>query len=208
MAEADDDDEVELLVEGTDDDDEAAVGDSREKHVTVVTLDGERIEHGDVYVAHAATSISVSSSSDFPDGETVRYEKADLRRIEITQHHAACFITTAVAGDGPTLAVLRGFRDEALARSAVGRLLLWSYELVSPPIARTLERHPSSRTTRTVRRHVERCATLARRRDASGSRWRRRGYTTSLTLAYVAGVALAAMGWVALRLGERLDGVR
>lgn len=206
MSEADEDDEVELLVEGTDD--EAAVGDSREKHVSVVTLDGERIEHGDVYVAHAATSITVSPSPGFPDGETVRYEKADLRRVEITQHHAACFITTAVAGDGPTLAVLRRFRDGALARSATGRLLLRSYEVVSPPIARTLERHPASRTTRAVRRHVERCATLARRRDASGSRWQRRGYTTALTLAYVAGVALAALGWAALRLGERLDGAR
>jgi hypothetical protein len=38
----------------------------------------------------------------------------------VDQHHSTCFITTA-AGDEGDLAALRGFRDDAMAESRVGR---------------------------------------------------------------------------------------
>ena len=208
---ADEDDDVRLLVDETPAGEEpVAVGDSRQKHVSVTTADGRRHEHGDVYLKHSAAAFVVSTDPGFPDDATTRFEKADLRRVEVTQHHAACFITTAAAGEGPTLDALRGFRDDALAR--LGRALVGGYYAVSPPVARTLARHPRSGTTAAVRWHVERCAALARRRTASERRGARLALSVVLTLAYALGVGLALVGsaWLGLReaVARRVRGGR
>ena len=195
-----DDETVRLLVD--DGAEQVALGDSRQKHVAVVTAAGTREEHGDVYLRHAADRFEVSPDPSFPADETTVYPKDHLARVEVTQHHAACFITTAAAGEGPTLDALRGFREDALRPSPVGRLLLAGYDAVSPPVARTLARHPSARTTRAVRWLVDACAGLARRRAASGRRPVRAAYALVLTAAYVAGVALAVAGSATLWLGE------
>jgi hypothetical protein len=178
------------------------VGDQREKHVTVVTTANERHEHGDVYLRHATEAFLVSPDPEFPPATTDRYAKADLRRVEITQHHSACFITTATAGDGETLAALRTFRDDALASNPAGRTLVWFYETVSPPVARTLERHPRSRTARAVRWLVERCGSLSRARTATGSPLVRLALTVVLTLLYGIGMLLAVAGHLGIRAGE------
>lgn len=49
-----------------------------------------------------------------------------------------CYIATAVYGsyDSPSVLTLRRYRDETLERSAVGRILVRGYYLVSPPLAR------------------------------------------------------------------------
>jgi hypothetical protein len=182
------------------------VGGPREKHVAVVRASGERHEHGDVYLRHATDAFYVSPEPSFPEGETTRYRKAELAGVEITQHHAACFITTATAGEGPTLDALRGFRDDALARSVPGRALVRLYYAVSPPVARTLSRHPAARTTRTVSRLVARCGDLARRRAARDSPVERVVLSTLLTLLYVVGMAVSLGGHLAIRAGERVAG--
>ncbi|PSP96196.1 hypothetical protein BRC94_13475 [Halobacteriales archaeon QS_5_70_17] len=79
---------------------EGFVGDGRTKHVTVITREGERREHGDVYVKHSADAFLVSPTFEFPDGETTRYGKADCERVTVTQHHSSCFITTTRVRSG------------------------------------------------------------------------------------------------------------
>lgn len=181
------------------------VGDSRQKHVTVLTRTGERHEHGNVYLKHATDAFVVSPEEAFAADTTTRYPKADLLSIEINQHHSACFITTATAGEGSTLSALRGFRDDALARSRPGRTLIASYDRLSPPIARTLARHPEARITGIVRRLVERCAGLARRREAADSAAGRGALSVVLVALYVIGMALALAGHVGLGIRDALD---
>ena len=60
-----------------------------------------------------------------------------------------CFLTTAVismrgeSDDGPTLTILRGFRDGWLAETEEGRALIAEYYLVSPRIVQVIpEEHP------------------------------------------------------------------
>lgn len=176
------------------------VGDGRPKHVELVTDDGERIERGDVYIRYSAELFLVSADPEFPENETEVYPKADLHRAHVDQHHSACFITTAVAGESETLSALRGFRDDAMTPTLVGGGLVAIYERISPPIAATLSAHPGSRTTRTVRRLVRRCAALARRREtATGVS---RGlHSMALVLLYVFGLCVAAGGAAVLGVG-------
>ena len=179
-----------------------AVGDSREKHVSVRTQSGERHDHGNVYLKHSSMAFFVSSDVSFPDAATTRYPKDDLSRVEVMQHHSMCFITTATAGDGPTLDALREFRDGSLTRSLPGRALVAVYYAVSPPIAATLSCHPEAMTTRFVRWLVHRCGSLARRRKRSSPAVRAL-LTAMLVALYVLGVGCAALGHVAIRVRER-----
>lgn len=176
-----------------DDESIEGVGDGREKFVAVVTADGERLEEGEVYLRHADDAFIVSSDASFDPSETRRFSKDELLEIEVTQHHSNCFVTTAVAGDGPTLDVLREFRDDTLTVTVPGRALVRVYYAVSPPVAKTLERRPDARTTRLVRTLVERCAALARfRRNANPVG--RFVLSLLLTVLYVFGVVVAVVG--------------
>lgn len=186
---------------------EGFVGDGRTKHVTVLTGDGELREHGDVYVKHSADAYLVSPTFQFPESETIRYEKADCERVTITQHHSSCFITTAAAGEGETLDSLRSFRDEALAATPAGRALVAVYERISPPVAATLAAHPGGRTAGAVRLLVERCGALADRRRRAGPVGRI-GFTWLLTALYVVGVCIALAGHVAVTARARLRSER
>lgn len=177
-----------------------AVGDGRQKYVEVVTADGERHEHGDSYLRQTEGAIFVSAEPGFTPGDTVTYRKRELSRVTIEQHHSSCFITTAVAGEERTLADLRGFRDEALSPSPVGRPLVGLYERVSPPIADTLAARPDGVTARAVRSLVRRCAGLARRREEAAPP-ARAALSAVLVALYVVGVAVAAIGHVAATVG-------
>lgn len=187
-----------MTEDGTDEDDRlnGFVGDGREKYLVAHTTDGERVEYGETYVKHAADAYVVSDDPAFPPDETERLSKADLARVEVDQHHSTCFITTA-AGDEGDLAALRGFRDDAMAESRVGRPLVALYERVSPPIARTLAAHPTATTTRLVRWLVGRCAALARRRETVNAA--RPLISVLLVALYVVGLACAAAGHAAIR---------
>lgn len=192
--------------DAADDLSDVGVGDSREKYVRVVTAADKEIDHEDVFLRHTETEFLLSPDVNFPRSETTRYRKADVDRVEITQHHTNCFITTAAAGEGRTLDSLRGFRDEVLAPSRVGRPLLAVYDAASPPIAATLARHPDAGPTRLVRRLTEYCGTLARRRRHAASDGGRAVRSVALVCLYVLGVCLAAVAHCWLLGRERLGG--
>jgi len=181
---------------------EEGVGDGREKFIRVVTASGKEFEHGEVYVRHTASEYLVSDDPEFPPAETTRYRKSNLHHAEITQHHSNCFITTAAAGEGPTLDSLRGFRADVMRPTRSGRALLHAYETVSPPIAATLDRHPEATTTRIVRGLVERCGSFADRRRGATTGGARAALSVTLICLYIVGVALAALGHGWLRCRE------
>ncbi|PSP86574.1 hypothetical protein BRC83_00230 [Halobacteriales archaeon QS_1_68_17] len=169
------------------------VGDSRKKHVSVVTRSGDRTDHGDVYLRHSTEAFAVSPDPEFPPAETTRYEKSDLVRVEVDQHHSACFITTAAAGEGATLDALRSFRDGALRPRPWGRALVGLYERVSPPIAATIAARPDSITARAVGALVGICGRLARVR-ANREGPIRPALTAVLIFLYAVGLFVAAAG--------------
>jgi hypothetical protein len=181
---------------------EMGVGDGREKHVAVVTAGGKEIDHDEVFLRHTETEYLVCADPDFPRSETTRHRKENIDRVKITQHHSNCFITTAAAGEGPTLDSLRGFRADVMRPTRSGRALLRVYEAISPPIAATLDRHPASMTTRLVRRLVDRCGALAEQRRAAVADAERAGLSIALIGLYVVGVAIAALGHGWLRARE------
>jgi len=184
---------------------ETGVGDGREKHLQVVTRSGKEIGHDEVFVRHSETEYLVCADPHFPPAETTRYRKENVGQVKITQHHSNCFITTAAAGEGPTLDSLRGFRADVMRPSRSGRALLRVYEAISPPIAATLDRHPDATVTRLVRRLVDRCGVLADRRRNAAADTERAVLSLALIGLYVAGVALAALGHGWLR-GRELTG--
>lgn len=55
-----------------------------------------------------------------------------------------CFVATAAYGSyaHPVVRVLRAFRDQVLARSALGRTLTWAYYRAAPPVAQALAGSP------------------------------------------------------------------
>lgn len=64
--------------------------------------------------------------------------------VETSREDRRCFIATVAFGpDAPETDALRMFRDRALLPHQVGRALVSFYYLLSPPVARFLEQHPS-----------------------------------------------------------------
>jgi Leucine rich repeat variant len=61
----------------------------------------------------------------------------------------SCFIATAATGsyDHPITATLRGFRDEALEQTVIGRWFVEKYYQISPPFARWIAQRPAARFT-------------------------------------------------------------
>lgn len=184
---------------------EIGVGDGREKHIQVVTRGGKEFGHDEVFVRHSETEYLICADPDFPPSETTRYRKENIDRVRITQHHSNCFITTAAAGEGPTLDSLRGFRADVMRPTRSGRTLLRVYEAISPPIAATLDRHPDATVTRLVRRLVDHCGTLADRRREATTDIERATLSVALICLYVVGVVLAALGHGWLRSRELTD---
>ncbi|AGB15117.1 subtilisin-like serine protease [Halovivax ruber XH-70] len=116
-----------------------------------------------------------------------------------------CFITTATAGEGPTLDSLRRFRDESMAATPVGRGMVGLYYRISPPIADTLERHPESLTTRATRKIVDVCASLSDRQDETDSPVESASLGVTLTALYMVGITVGASGHFGIRMREQLD---
>jgi len=61
-----------------------------------------------------------------------------------TAGSSACFVATACFGspDEKTVVTLRQFREIVLKKYSLGRALVKNYYRLSPPLARTIERHP------------------------------------------------------------------
>jgi hypothetical protein len=179
------------------------LGDGRQKHIAILSSTGDRITHDNSYLRHSTTEFIVSPDDSFSPAKTTRYTKSEISRIEISQHHSRCFITTAVADEQAALQVLRDFRDDALTASLPGQALIRVYETLSPPIAETLARHPHAQTTQAVRWLVHRCAQLARQRTTTSSPVGRCSLSILLTMLYLVGVIIALLGHFAIQLRTR-----
>lgn len=176
------------------------LGDGRQKHVTIISSAGDQMTHNDSYLRHSTTEFIVSPDDSFSPDKTTRYAKSEIARIEISQHHSRCFITTAVVDEQAALEMLRNFRDDALTASVFGQALVRVYERLSPPIAETLAHHPHARTTQVVRWLVHRCAQLAHLRITISSSIARYILSISLTVLYLLGVTIALLGHCAIQL--------
>ena len=115
-----------------------------------------------------------------------------------------CFLTTATAEDTETLDSLRRFRDESMAATPVGRGLVGLYYRISPPIARTLHRHPDSREAALTRSLVDTCASLSDAQAATDSRLRSTAIGAVLTVLYLVGLFVGAGGHLSLHARETL----
>jgi hypothetical protein len=115
-----------------------------------------------------------------------------------------CFITTATADDSETLDSLRRFRDESMATTPVGKGLVGLYYRISPPIARTLHRHPDSTEAELTRSVVDTCASLSDVQDATRSSVRSVAIGVLLTMLYFVGLLVGAGSHVSLRTRETL----
>jgi subtilisin len=116
-----------------------------------------------------------------------------------------CFITTATADDTETLDSLRRFRDDSMRATPVGRGLVGLYYRVSPPIARTLDRHPDSTEATVTRKLVDTCAALSDTQQETESRVASATLGVMLTVLYVVGLLVGAVGHASLRTRELLD---
>jgi hypothetical protein len=88
----------------------------------------------------------------FPEYPQVKEALQEMRKVSLIAGarrpgRRFCFIATAAFGSpfAAEVETLRRYRDEVLARSALGRLLVRVYEMVSPPLAAVLARSACGR---------------------------------------------------------------
>ncbi|WP_230946671.1 CFI-box-CTERM domain-containing protein [Burkholderia cepacia] len=87
-----------------------------------------------------ARPLSVRAKAAAGTFEHVRFQVEGKTRAAVDRR---CFIATAVYGeDARETNFLRSWRDRVLLSSVVGRLLTACYYLMSPRVARALERSP------------------------------------------------------------------
>jgi hypothetical protein len=74
------------------------------------------------------------------------YVAPQVKKRELDEK-GACFVVTAAMGDAhhPDVVAIRRWRDETLARTAAGRLLMEAYQVVGPGAARVVRRSPALR---------------------------------------------------------------
>ena len=132
--------------------------------------------------------------------------EGSVASFETDEESLFCFVTTATANDTETLDSLRRFRDESMATTPVGRGLVGLYYRVSPPIARTMARHPDSTETALTRRLVEASAALSDRQAETNSRVGGAVLGIVLTVLYLVGLVTGVLGHLSLRGRERLGG--
>lgn len=179
------------------------IGDRREKFIRLTLGSGEEIEYSEVLFYISADEFVVSPDESHTN--TIHYNITEVSRLEVIQHHTACFVTTAVADDQAVLNALRSFRDQSMAQSVMGRSLLRVYDVISPPIAETLGHHPNARTTRAIRWFVRQCAALARLRRHQESPVARRVLSVTLVALYLIGLLLGIAAHLANRSSIRLS---
>ncbi len=160
---------------------------------TDITADISGLESGTTYEFRAVASTSNAS------------DESGTSSFETNSSGGMCFITTATADDTETLGSLRRFRDESMGTTPVGRGLVGLYYRISPPIARTLGRHPDSPETAATRRLVDLCASLSDSQAATDSRVRSAALGVFLTMLYIVGIVVGVAGHASLRTRELLD---
>jgi hypothetical protein len=129
---------------------------------------GARNATADAYLDEAREALKEIKRRS-PDDARLKEAVLELRKVELLASKdrprgRLCFIATAAFG-GPfavEVETLRRFRDEVLARSALGRLLTQVYATLSPPLAAALAHTARGRAV--VRWLLRPVAALCRRR--------------------------------------------
>lgn len=129
-------------------------------------------------------------------------EDGDWLVVAVESEDEECFITTATARDHQTLQSLRRYRDDWLTATWPGERLADVYYKISPPIARSLQKHPSSTPARATRTLVERCAALSNRQRETDSRVKGSLLGVTLLFLYVIGILTGLFGHLWLRASE------
>ena len=161
---------------------------------TSVSADVSGLSAGTSYEFRAVASTSNASD----DGGVQSFETD-------SSDGGGCFITTATADETETLDSLRRFRDDSMTQTPVGRGLVGLYYRISPPIARTLDRHPDTTEAAVTRGLVERCASLSDTQSETDSRVKSATLGVMLTMLYIVGIVVGALGHVSLRTRELLN---
>jgi subtilisin len=131
--------------------------------------------------------------------------EGNVASFETEEEFSFCFITTATADDTETLDSLRRFRDDSMKATPVGKGLVGLYYRISPPIARTLDRHPDSVEAGLTRKVIETSASLSDSKAESDSRVESATLGVLLTMLYLVGLVVGAAGHASLRTRETLS---
>jgi hypothetical protein len=100
----------------------------------------EDYSHQGAFVAASSTALEMWGRADY---DTIFAAFTNNWEIQRKRDEPKCFIATAVC-DNPNakeVQVLRMFRDQFLRQRTFGRLFIWTYEAVSPPVATFVARH-------------------------------------------------------------------
>jgi subtilisin len=131
--------------------------------------------------------------------------EGNVASFETDDEFSFCFITTATADETETLDSLRRFRDDSMKATPVGKGLVGLYYRISPPIARTLDRHPDSPEAGLTRKIIETSASLSDSQADTDSRVKTAALGVMLTMLYLVGLVVGAAGHVSLRTRETLS---
>jgi hypothetical protein len=106
----------------------------------------------EVKKAKAACALVINAEPPLPQKEEAEklLDWIDENRLK---DKGSCFVATAAMGqeDAPEVVALRAYRDQVLEKSVVGRTLVGTYYLFSPPLARVIARSPLlARAARTL----------------------------------------------------------
>jgi len=123
-------------------------------------------------------------------------------RIVAQESDTECFITTATTQSVRTLESLRRYRDDWLTTTWLGELLVDIYYKISPPIANTLKKHPSSVPARVTRSLVEHCGSLSDRQQKTDSRVKSAAFGVMLLMLYIVGIVMGMVGHLLLQANK------
>lgn len=106
---------------------------------------GARLEESVNYINSLLDQQPLRNSG--PGEKSRETQLADIVKQQELKPKSGCFIATACYGDytAPEVLVLRGFRDEQLMVSVLGRVFIRLYYAISPFLARQLDRSEKAR---------------------------------------------------------------
>jgi subtilisin len=170
------------------------------------TVDAGTAGEGEEFSAEV-TGLESGTSYEFVAVASANNETGEgfVSSFETDDPFEFCFITTATADDTATLDSLRRFRDDSMKATPVGKGLVGLYYRISPPIARTLDRHPDSPEAGLTRKLIDTSASLSDSQDDTDSRVKSATLGVMLTMLYIVGLVVGAAGHASLRARETLS---
>ncbi len=123
---------------------EAGLG-SKPDPETLLSLLELRVLQLEIKKARFIADLLVKIDEDGPHGEKGREWLSRFDTDKKLKDRGRCFIATAACGanDAPDVLALRQFRDVTLESFRAGRVLTSVYYRLSPPLAQTIDKHPT-----------------------------------------------------------------